>query len=323
MRKARVGGIAVAAALLAAGVALLVPEPAAAIVNSGCTAALNGTDLTDLPADPGNAVVVGKDEVVPMTMTSTNGKTFDRLEIQLVFGGFGWDVYNAPAGGGTWSQNVDVHSFARGGVGLYEIKGIGHYSDGTTCSGRAFIKVSGDPFGTVAGITAAAASGAGVLSVLGAGIAAGGENGPGGGGSGGGGGGTPYTEETAERDAAREEARKQDERAYPETVYEAQWGRCFLLAIAALPLFLLLGAGSMLMAVVPVRARWTPRISVVGVIGGLLTGLGAGTLLQEYAIVYPSRTWALIYILGGIAFGLAVPSLARVRAVRRWNRRHA
>jgi hypothetical protein len=49
----------------------------------------------------------------------------------------------------------------------------------------------------------------------------------------------------------------------------------------------------------------------VGPISGLLTGLGAGLLLQQYSIVYPTRTYAIVYVAGGIVFGLAVPLLRR------------
>jgi hypothetical protein len=49
----------------------------------------------------------------------------------------------------------------------------------------------------------------------------------------------------------------------------------------------------------------------VGPLSGVLTGVGAGVLLQQYAIVYPTRTYAIIYVAGGFLFGLAVPLLRR------------
>jgi hypothetical protein len=79
------------------------------------------------------------------------------------------------------------------------------------------------------------------------------------------------------------------------------------------PLLLLFGTGAALMAVAApvVRVKRRSWPFVVGPIGGLLTGIGAGVLLQEYAIVYPTQTWGIVYLAGGIAFGLAVPILRR------------
>jgi hypothetical protein len=68
------------------------------------------------------------------------------------------------------------------------------------------------------------------------------------------------------------------------------------------------------------RAGWRPRISVVGIIGGLLAGVGTVVLLQQYAVVYPTRAVAIEGLAGGLALGLVIPSLLRVFAVWRLNR---
>ncbi|HZS31606.1 MAG TPA: hypothetical protein VFA37_10135 [Gaiellaceae bacterium] len=312
MRKARSGGIAAAALLAAVGIALLAAAPAGADVQDGCHATLNGVNLDNIPVDPAHAIRVGQNDVIPMTMTSVNGKTFDELRISLEFFGADWNVYDAPAGGGTWSQNVDVHSFAKYGVGLYELKGLGIFAPGHAggCDGDVFIKVAGDPFSTVAGISAAAAGGVGVLSVLGAGLGAGGGGGSGPGGA------------VTQEDVAKEEEQQRTRAEVPsdyspaDAAEDASRGWCFLFTLAALvlvPLLLLFGSGAALMAVavpaVNVRRRTWPY--VLGAFGGLLMGLGAGVLLQEYAVVFPTRTYGIIYVAGGIAFGLAVPLLRR------------
>ncbi|HLX31414.1 MAG TPA: hypothetical protein VKR79_01470 [Gaiellaceae bacterium] len=306
--------LACASIVAAVGVALLAAAPAGADVQDGCHATLNGVNLDNIPVDPDHAIRVGQNDVIPMTMTSVNGKTFDELRISLEFFGADWDIYDAPAGGGTWSQNVDVHSFAKFGVGLYELKGIGNFAPGQAggCDGAVFIRVSGDPFSTVAGIGAAASAGVGVLSVLGAGLGAGGGGGSGPGGS------------LTEDDLKKEEEHQRTDAEIPadyspaDAVEDAvKGGRCFLFALAALvllPLLLLFGSGAALMAVaapvaVKVRRRTWPF--ALGAFGGLLTGVGAGVLLQEYAVAYPTRTYGIIYIVGGILFGLAVPLLRR------------
>ena len=295
--------------LVAVGIALVAAQPAAAQVIGGCHATLNDVNLDILPLGDSDAVEVGKDDFPPMTMTAPSGKRFSNLRISLVFLGSSWDVYNESASGGTWSHNVDVHSFATYGVGLYDLRGTGKFVGGGGCVGEAFVNVTGNPFSTVAGIAGTAAAGVGVLSVLGAGMAAGG----GGGGSGPGG---SYTQQ----DAAKAEERERENKEFEEGVDAATGGGplgwCFLgalLPIALVPLLLLFGTNALMMAVVAPavqvrRKRWP---FVVGPIGGLLTGLGAGVLLQEYAVVYPTRTWGIIYLAGGIAFGLAVPMLRR------------
>ena len=68
------------------------------------------------------------------------------------------------------------------------------------------------------------------------------------------------------------------------------------------------------------RVGWRPRISAVGLVGGLLAGAGIVVLLQQYAVVYPTRAVAIEGLVGGLALGLIIPSLLRVFAVRRVNR---
>lgn len=50
----------------------------------------------------------------------------------------------------------------------------------------------------------------------------------------------------------------------------------------------------------------------VGPLLGLIGGLGFGVLLQQYALVYPTRAVAIVELAGGVALGLGVPGLRRV-----------
>ena len=314
MRRIRSTTIGVAALLAAVGVALLAAQPAAAEVTGGCNGALNGVIFTNLPLNVSDAIVVGKNDTPPMAMMAPGGKSFSNLSISLVFFGLDWSVYDAPAGGGTWAHNIDVHSFARFGVGLYKLHGISEFVGGGGCDGDVLIKVTGDPFSSVAGIAAAAASGAGALSVLGAGVAAGGNRG---GGSGTAGSVTGDDRKGEEEREKEEEKRKRTHDDMMESIEDAKRGKCFLgtlAVIALLPLVLLFGTGALMMAVVVpvgVKVRRKTWPLVLGAVGGLFMGLGAGVLLQEYAVIYPTRTWSIIYLAGGIAFGLAVPLLRR------------
>ena len=70
------------------------------------------------------------------------------------------------------------------------------------------------------------------------------------------------------------------------------------------------------------RVRWKPRISILGLVSGLLLGLGSLILVQQYSIAYPTRNLAIAFVVGGLLLsGVILPSLFRVFAVGRANRR--
>ena len=68
------------------------------------------------------------------------------------------------------------------------------------------------------------------------------------------------------------------------------------------------------------RARWRPAWSFGPVAGGLLVAFGVLVLLQQHAVVYPTRMVALLFLLLGLATGVAVASVAALAGVRRANR---
>lgn len=69
--------------------------------------------------------------------------------------------------------------------------------------------------------------------------------------------------------------------------------------------------------------RWRPLFSLVSMVSGALSGLGVLVLLQQAGTVYPTRVVTVVAVLLGLAWGVAVPSLGRVRRIRAIRRRLA
>lgn len=302
---------------LAATVALLLTTlpllalQAGADINGNCSATINGVDIGGLSSsNAGDAIEVKEHTAVPVTMQSAEGIT--HLRIQLEFAGFRWTVRDEPTSGNSWQNTVPVDKYAKYGVGLYKVVGQSMGPAGT-CSGSALVQVAGNPLTTVAGAAAAGitALGAVGLGVAGAASALGGQA------------GVRMAEEvpTGGPDASPENINFQL-KLKPATGK----GCC---GFFVLPALLLTGAAMAAGAGPPPaaepavrlpRARWRPRISAVGLVGGLLAGAGIVVLLQQYAVVYPTRAVAIEGLVGGLALGLIIPSLLRVFAVRRVNR---
>jgi hypothetical protein len=71
------------------------------------------------------------------------------------------------------------------------------------------------------------------------------------------------------------------------------------------------------------RRHYALRVSVRGVVGGILAGLGGLVLLQQYGVLYPTQGVAIAAVVGGGVFGVALPTIARFFALRRASRRFA
>lgn len=71
------------------------------------------------------------------------------------------------------------------------------------------------------------------------------------------------------------------------------------------------------------HARWTPRVSVVGILGGIVGAFGVVVLLQQYGRAYPTRSLLVVALAMGAITGVALPSLGRLYAVHRWNAYHS
>jgi hypothetical protein len=308
--------LATTVALLLTTLPLLALQ-AGADINGNCSATINGVDVGGLSSsDAGDAIEVKEHTAVPVTMQSAQGIT--HLRVQLEFAGIRWTVRDEPTSGTSWQNTVPVDKYAKYGVGLYKVIGV---SDGPagSCSGSALINVSGNPLKTVAGAAAAGITALGAVGVAAAGAAS----------ALGGQGGVRMAEEAAPDKTAGPSdlfTSKQTVDLSDADFKKLQQKGC--LGLLLLPL-LLTGAAMAAGAGPPStpkqgvrlpRVGWQPRISVVSLVGGLLAGAGIVVLLQQYALVYPTRAVAIEGLVGGLAVGLIIPSLMRVFAVRRVNR---
>lgn len=343
-------GLACLALLAALAAALTLPPSVtivrAAVTNTGgmiCTGTINGTDVGPL-SDTNSSDAVQVPEHTSVTVTMQSSQTILRRLIRVVFlgsfgdntldtatngGGYGWVADDSTDVNGTsWTKTIDVDQYARYGIGLYKVAANSSGPSGA-CVMDGFVRVAGNPFTTTAGEAGTAAGVIGLLGLAGAGVRAAGESGGDDGPSGG-----------------------DDDGYYDDDVpFELgppgamRW--CFLLTLPAL----LMTAGAMLGVGPPAGppggpvagppagpagapgprtprqvhlVRWRPRLSILGMITGVLGATGFVVLLQQAGRVFPTATLVIIaWVAGLLVSGLVVPSLARLVAVGRINRRRA
>lgn len=70
--------------------------------------------------------------------------------------------------------------------------------------------------------------------------------------------------------------------------------------------------------------RYKPKVSLVGMLSGVLVGISLLALAHQNGSIYPTRNLAIASAVAGLLlFGIALPSLTRMRKVRKVNRRLA
>ena len=65
--------------------------------------------------------------------------------------------------------------------------------------------------------------------------------------------------------------------------------------------------------------RWKPKFSLVSMVSGMLLGLSILVLLHQNGTLYPTRMSVVYAVVAGLLFGILVPSLRRLFAVRKAN----
>ena len=67
------------------------------------------------------------------------------------------------------------------------------------------------------------------------------------------------------------------------------------------------------------RASWLPRITIAGLFGGLLGGIGIAVLLQQYGVTPLTQSLAITGAVAGLIVGIVIPSLVHVWSVMHVN----
>ncbi len=320
------------AAYLALGLLPYSPAPAFAEISGNCSATFKGVDVAGLNSNSaGSAIKVKEGELVEVQFNSPAGFQSHKIKLQATaISGSAVTVStdNNDGGDTSFTETVNVDDYAWAGAGLYRVSGTATLSDGRPCSGAALVNVDKNPLTTVAGVAAAGATAAGAVGVVGATVVA-------------------ATEAVAaprkvedwvineiDKASARPTSSYYDEPAGPPYV-TGVWlfDMCLWLTLPALLL-----TGLMMVGLLPTsalaggsgaggdagrrlrRATWRPRISVVGLVGSVLFGLGFTIFLQQSGEVFPDEGTFLQYIGAGLIVGIVVPSLIRVVTVMRANR---
>ncbi len=151
----------IVAAAVAGGVAGLfaLAPPASADVSGPCTASLAGVDAAGRSAsDPDAAIDVGPDDVIDVAVVAS--QPIGPYSVQLEFAGFRWTVAADETGDTSWTKAVEVADYSRFGVGLYRVHAVS--GGAAPCDGAVLVRVTGSPFGTVAGWAALAVTAIGV-----------------------------------------------------------------------------------------------------------------------------------------------------------------
>jgi hypothetical protein len=311
--------------ILGAFVFLLTPQPTGAdIVQSygaGCTASINGT-VPDGPIRTDAAIPVQEHTSVMVTLRMSS--PLSRRQ-EFVSFGVGPDLLvGDEVNPSSDATTIAVDKYATYGVGLYRVQVKATTVRGDFCFIEQYVRVEGNPLATVAG---GSATGLEVLSLLGISAAGFGGANPGDaggeGGDGGAGGEDPYDSSGFPKDPLTAPT---PEKAASRAIELATFGFCL---IASLPALLLTsaamvggagpgGAGPRLP-----RVHWRPYFSVVGMLSGIVGGAAAVVLLQQTSKLFPTYEILGRALVAGLLAGILIPSLTRLIAVRRANRRIA
>jgi len=335
---------------------------ASAEIDGPCGATVNGIDVETLDSnDKGDAIKVQKGGQVELTMSTATGFESHEIELDYFGQKLPGDKRD-DNGDSFFSDFIDVDDYATAGVGLYKVYGVATLTDGDVCSGAVLIDVEGNPLTTIAGAAGAGAVALGTVGAAAGVVASASSSSGGLGGikdmvedafresrasEKPAAGGLDDMKDMVE-DAFRESRAKEDgpraeaahtiedfavgDNPFLGSLFGSAFGclGALVFAVITLPFrvpFMAISPGGGAPAPAPKprrlrRARWTPRITLLGIICGLLAGAGAAVLLQQYSIAIATRALLIQMLIAGVlVYGLVMPTIGRTIAVMRVNGR--
>ena len=279
---------------------------------------------------PDTAIEVDFDSVVTVRADSTAAITSHTIDLEFPVIGERWTASKGVDSGATWSGTVNVRRYASHSVGLYKV--IGSSTGPGACTGTAFVDVTGkNPLSTTVGIVATGVTAVGIIGV-GVGFAKAGAT------------ASTLDQVSAQGDriitasAGPTAETTFDPDAYWQALNDLQYLLKEILGISVGCLFAVPGALASTVALMvsgasgpgspgapgtlgPLpRARWGPRFSIAAMLGGMLASVGALVLLQQFAVIWPTRSLGYLGLVLGLLAGIVLPSLRRIGTVRRVNR---
>jgi putative component of membrane protein insertase Oxa1/YidC/SpoIIIJ protein YidD len=324
----RTGGLRrLAATLGLVGILMLMGSlfsgPALAEVFGGCSGDANGTSFASIYRTTPIRVNLSQ------TISMRGAAPFSARAylVRLYYFGIRYGMRGGPTTNNQWSGSATSSQFLTRGTGNYIVQGIVYGRGGPqsrkVCLANIYIKVAGDPLSEPLGQAAGGVTLTGLVGMVATAVT-GGKTPPG---------FEPAHPEDEERlkekeeeEAKKEEQRKKEEEENKKLAEEAE-KKCFFLILPALLLttgMMAAGGGEgTLVATRGPRVRWRPRLSVIGIGSGILFAVGSAVLLQQYGVIWPTLGMGIGFLVGGIVLGIMVPTLTRLRVVRKLNRRFA
>jgi hypothetical protein len=294
---------------------LMFAVPAHAEVTANCYGTVNSTDFRGISlASP---LRVRENQSLAIRAGSRVPARF--YVVRMYYFGIRYAIRGGTTDQSQWSGNFNASQVFTRGAGNYIVEGfLTNNQTDAVCVAWLYIRVNANPLEGPVGQAAGGITLTGFVGMIATAVT-GGKVPPG------------FDSTTTPEDEEKIKQHQEDEKKdpYEDERKQQDWkektgdSMCVFLALPAL----LLTAGAMstgggaVAAAPPRRVRWRPRLSVVGLGSGILFSVGSGVLLQQYGVIWPTIGMGITFLVAGLALGVLVPSLARLRAVGKMNRR--
>jgi hypothetical protein len=249
----------------------------------GCLAKIDGQAPTKLTrSDPlivgPHAVVAITGQVPPKAASSHSKKIKTTTAVEVTTGVRGVTVKTIKTTGPSWGGHLNIDPYLRFGVGLYRVEVVATGTGGWTCRATAYVRLKGSPLSKPIGRAAVVLLGMGVVGAL---------------------------------VSTKANSFKKPKGTWDKATDVFADAACLIVAVMIFYSFVafpgVLGATAAGSTGQHLERRWGHGRTGLGFFSGLLAGIGATILAQQYA-VWPITTTT------GIGLPLALAILVAVRA---------